>query len=132
MKYKVTLIVDVDETNFDNLKLNMQSYIQDDIDDDRLYIESIINEDGVGEKVFECEKDLIDYLRKQGDEVYNDATDDYILNEAFDLGWCYHDDNHNIVLYGALCEFWDKNTWKFLTKIRKERTYNVNNSLNDL
>tara|TARA_Y100001973_G_C4978348_1_gene222967 strand:- start:185 stop:571 length:387 start_codon:yes stop_codon:yes gene_type:complete len=128
MKYKVTLIIDVDETNFDKIKQNVQNYIYNTyINDDEYFIESIINEDGVGEKVFECEKDLIDYLRKEGDEVYNDATDDYILQEAFDLGWCYHDDDNNIVLYGALCEFWDKNTWKFLTKIRKERTYNVNN-----
>lgn len=36
---------------------------------------------------FKYDKDLIKYLREHGDEVYNDASDDFILGESYENGW---------------------------------------------
>lgn len=43
-----------------------------------------------GEMYFKYEKDLIAHLRSLGDEAYNDASDQYILDEAYNLGeYCF-------------------------------------------
>jgi hypothetical protein len=42
-----------------------------------------------GEKYFKYEKDLVEFLRSSGDENYNDATDEFILHEAYMLGEYY-------------------------------------------
>ena len=34
-------------------------------------------------KIFKTEKEIIKYLRKQGDENYNNASGEYLLEEAF-------------------------------------------------
>lgn len=41
---------------------------------------------------FKYQKDLIKYLRDQGDEVYNKASDDFILEESHNNGWHYWTD----------------------------------------
>tara|TARA_R100001463_G_scaffold505_1_gene2264 strand:- start:2817 stop:2975 length:159 start_codon:yes stop_codon:yes gene_type:complete len=38
-------------------------------------------------KIFKTDAELIKYLRSQGDESYNDASDDFIFQEAFEHGW---------------------------------------------
>lgn len=38
-------------------------------------------------KIFKTDAELIKYLRSQGDESYNDASDDFIFQEAFEQGW---------------------------------------------
>tara|TARA_R100001443_G_scaffold112154_1_gene125481 strand:+ start:942 stop:1112 length:171 start_codon:yes stop_codon:yes gene_type:complete len=37
----------------------------------------------MNKKIFRNEKTLIKYLRKNGDSVYNNATNEYLINEAF-------------------------------------------------
>jgi hypothetical protein len=29
----------------------------------------------------------VEFLRSQGDETYNDASDEYLINEAHQQGW---------------------------------------------
>ena len=41
---------------------------------------------------FKYDKDLIKYLRDHGDEVYKDASDDFILGESYENGWHYWTD----------------------------------------
>lgn len=38
-------------------------------------------------KTFTNDEDLIKYLRSRGDEEYNDVSDDFIFNEAYQHGW---------------------------------------------
>lgn len=44
---------------------------------------------GDGQKYFKYEKDLIAYIRDGADESFNDATDEFILNEAYELDEYY-------------------------------------------
>mgnify|MGYP003147659662 FL=1 len=38
-------------------------------------------------KIFKTDKELIKYLRSKGDKNYNEASDDFIFEEAFTQGW---------------------------------------------
>jgi hypothetical protein len=64
---------------------------------------------GDGEMYFKYEKDLIKYLRSQGDETFNDASDEFILNESYQLDEYYwtewdEDDHQYIVKNGELVD----------------------------
>jgi len=49
-------------------------------------------------KIFKTDKELIKYLRNQGDKSYNEASDDFIFEEAFTQGWVENvGDNYIIV-----------------------------------
>ena len=48
-------------------------------------------------RVFKSKKELIAYLRSQGDKVYNDAPDEFLFEEAFVQGWVEIDENGNYV-----------------------------------
>ena len=37
--------------------------------------------------IFYNEKDVVNYLRKNGCKIYNEASDDYIIEEAFSQNW---------------------------------------------
>jgi hypothetical protein len=39
-----------------------------------------------GNMVFSDRQEVIDFLRDRGDESYNDASDEYIFNEAYEIG----------------------------------------------
>jgi hypothetical protein len=36
---------------------------------------------------YEGDKALVEFLRSQGDKIYNDVSDEYIINEAHSQGW---------------------------------------------
>ena len=63
-----------------------------------------------GEMYFKREKDLLDHLRGLGDANYNDATDEFILNEAYNVGdyyyteWEDEDDYQYELINGVLTE----------------------------
>jgi len=44
---------------------------------------------GDGEKYFKYEKDLIAYIREGADESFNDASDEFLLNQAYELDEYY-------------------------------------------
>ena len=46
----------------------------------------------MGFKKFKTESDLVAYLRKHGDDEYNEASDEFLVDEAFNQGWCKYDD----------------------------------------
>ena len=42
-------------------------------------------------KIFKTEKEFIKYLRLNGDENYNNASDEYLVDEAFTQHWVSED-----------------------------------------
>jgi hypothetical protein len=37
--------------------------------------------------IYEGDGTMVEFLRSQGDETYNDASDEYLINEAHQQGW---------------------------------------------
>tara|TARA_Y100000593_G_C4164456_1_gene263711 strand:- start:292 stop:447 length:156 start_codon:yes stop_codon:yes gene_type:complete len=49
-------------------------------------------------KTFKTDAELIKYLRSQGDKSYNEASDDFIFQEAFEQGWVeVFKDNYRVI-----------------------------------
>ena len=37
--------------------------------------------------IYEGDGTMVEFLRSQGDETYNDSSDEYLINEAHKQGW---------------------------------------------
>jgi hypothetical protein len=37
--------------------------------------------------IYEGDEAMVEFLRSQGDEIYNNASDEYLINEAHTQGW---------------------------------------------
>ena len=96
MKYKI----EIDELQLNNL-LQIEEFLtseiyssgNDYVDENILNDLMVINaelckiREDLKPLIFKDKKSLIEHLRKEGDEEYNKASDEYIFNEAESLGW---------------------------------------------
>ena len=48
-------------------------------------------------KIFKNESELIKYLRRNGDKIYNNASNDYLIKESYETGYINYK-NNNIIL----------------------------------
>ena len=51
------------------------------------------------ETIFKNKSDIISYLRKNGDNIYNSASDDYLIDESFKQGYLDIDYYNNTGFY---------------------------------
>lgn len=66
MKFKITIILDVEEQEIEDMKYNVQNYIKEDIEDDCLYIEYI---ETIEEEEIEytcCGVEITEEIKKTG------------------------------------------------------------------